>query len=58
MHLRTETETEQLEHPFCNKLFTTFIDDHNLYMLVTLCPEGDLLKMQVAGNIRGTLHIC
>jgi len=47
MHLRTETEIlKQLEHPFCNKLVTTFKDDQNLYMLVTLCPGGDLLKMQ------------
>mmetsp|Transcript_14646 Transcript_14646/g.31383 ORF Transcript_14646/g.31383 Transcript_14646/m.31383 type:complete len:1053 (-) Transcript_14646:420-3578(-) len=46
-HLRTETMVlNEIEHPFCNKLVATFKDSRNLYMLITLCQGGDLLKLQ------------
>eukprot|EP00241_Pyramimonas_parkeae_P014662 CAMPEP_0114327148 /NCGR_PEP_ID=MMETSP0059-20121206/30140_1 /TAXON_ID=36894 /ORGANISM="Pyramimonas parkeae, Strain CCMP726" /LENGTH=1129 /DNA_ID=CAMNT_0001456243 /DNA_START=206 /DNA_END=3595 /DNA_ORIENTATION=- len=46
-HVKLEKEVlAKLDHPFCNKLVKTFHDDKRLFMLITLCLGGDLLRLQ------------
>lgn len=45
-HVKLEKEVlAKLDHPFCNKLVKTFHDDKRLFMLITLCLGGDLLRV-------------